>query len=339
MSAVKKFIFVDGVMKLNPAYGAGPAGGPAKPPPPPTEQLAVVSTMDDIMGSQEAQKLQTGKEGKLADSMVSSFEIMMDEDYLKQFHATTDLNGNALIEQLSLYFARYETPIGLLNKILALVQYKLDFILDDSGSMMCDSDVKMSEGCEHVKKNVTFDSNTLMTRWQEAEHRLHIFIDIISFVPTKGIKVSFMNSSRVLELSQDGKTPDQFKAYAHDLIHTTMTTTTRPYGGTPTYRVLSSAFNEATTSAHPIMIYFFTDGVPSDRSAEDVSKMVVNRPNPQRTPLTFLTCTDKDSEAQWMKDVRHVIFCNFICFIRCFVMYLSINVTFTAVRRPSTMGG
>jgi hypothetical protein len=300
MTTEKKFIFVDGVMKANPKYnGAGVSTAPK-------EQLRVVSTMDEIMQSSEAQAAQTGTAGQLSTSMISSLEMIMDEDYLKQFNAATNLDGGALVEQLSQYFARYETPIGLLNKILALQMYKLIFIVDDSGSMASSTDVYLKDACSFVKGTAAFNPATFMTRWQEAENRLHIFVDIVSFIPTKGIKISFMNSSAVLNLVQDGKSPDQFKAYAHDLIHTTMTTSARPSGGTPTYRVLSAAFNEAAASSDPHNIYFFTDGVPSDRSTKDVSKLVVSRPNPQHTPLTFLTCTDQTSEAQWMKDVRFI---------------------------------
>jgi hypothetical protein len=303
MSAVveKKFIFVNGVMKPNPNYkGAGVTAAP-------TEQLQVVSTMEEVTESCAAQEEQTGSAGQLASSMVASLDIFTGNDYLQSLHVTDNVEGGTLIDQLSTYFARYETPIGLLNKILALQMYVLVFIVDDSGSMSLATDVFLKDGCDYVKGNESFAPTTKMTRWQEAENRLHIFIDIISFVPTKGIRVSFMNSSTVLELSQDGKTPDQFKANAHNLIHTTMTTTTKPYGRTPTYRVLSAAFANASNSKVPHNIYFFTDGVPSDRTPEEVCKLVVSRPNPQHTPLTFLTCTDETSEAQWMKDVSNLI--------------------------------
>jgi hypothetical protein len=322
----KKFIFVNGVMQKNPAYhdpsipvavavaaavpvaSAPPMPGvptpPPPPPPPKQEYLAVVSTMDDIMKAQTAQKDSTGKDGQMSASMISSMEIVMDDDYLSMFKCPTPLDGGELVEELSNYFAAYETPIGLLNKLIALCQYKLTFIVDDSGSMLLPTDVHLKEGNIFVRGSAPVDPNAMMTRWQEAENRLHIFIDIVSYVPTKGIKIVFLNNPEVIHLNQAGKSPQQFNAWAHNLVHTTMTTKVKPLGSTPTYRVLTAAFAEATTSPDPILVYLFTDGEPSDRHSDDVSEMIVKRPNPQRTPITFITCTDQTSEAQWMKDVR-----------------------------------
>ena len=50
-----------------------------------------------------------------------------------------------LYQGLMDYFIIYEIPIGLLNKLLELRNYRLNFMIDDSGSMQAASDAKKSE--------------------------------------------------------------------------------------------------------------------------------------------------------------------------------------------------
>ena len=54
--------------------------------------------------------------------------------------------------------------------------------------------------------------------------------------------------------------------------------------------------------------YFFCDGEPNGgrRDVELIREMVVNRRDPAHNPLTFLTCTGDDDQAEWMKEVEEV---------------------------------
>lgn len=54
------------------------------------------------------------------------------------------------------------------------------------------------------------------------------------------------------------------------------------------------------------MHYLLTDGVPSDRPYEAVADLVKYRPNPERNPITFLSCSNEDSEVEWMKEVEEI---------------------------------
>lgn len=59
-------------------------------------------------------------------------------------------NSQDLYQGLMDYFVIYEIPIGLLNKLLELRNYRLNFMIDDSGSMMNHSDAAMSEATQHM---------------------------------------------------------------------------------------------------------------------------------------------------------------------------------------------
>lgn len=140
-----------------------------------------------------------------------------------------------------------------------------------------------------------------MTRLQEEENRLHIFIDILSFIPTKGMNFFMMNSPQLdFSLEQAGKAPDAFKFEAHAKIRETFENLTM--GATPTNRILMKSFADAAQhSSVPTAHFLLTDGVPSDASATAIGRLIKNRVNPLQNPLTLISCTNVDSECKLSK--------------------------------------
>lgn len=161
--------------------------------------------------------------------MSSSVDIMQDGEYLKKFGdgpATSGLDGGVFLDLLSQWFARYEAPIGLINKLLALSEYKLNFIIDDSVSMGSDTDVAMSSATTFLKtrhsnnKRVCCSqkNQALMTRWEEAEDRLHILLDVVALIPTGEVCISCLNGKTVLKLAHHGQGPEAFARDAHEQV-------------------------------------------------------------------------------------------------------------------------
>lgn len=95
MSAPPKYIFVNGVMKLNPAHAAATGSAPSTAPP---DSLAVVSSMGDVAAATEVQASNSGAPMQLSDSTVSSLEMMMDSGYTQGFGAPTPLDGSTLLD-------------------------------------------------------------------------------------------------------------------------------------------------------------------------------------------------------------------------------------------------
>jgi hypothetical protein len=295
-----KYIFENGVMKINPKYGNFPGVAPQSLP----NALAVPQTTEDVFAGNEAYTKATGQNMEMPDTFVQTVTIIQDDYYLKQFNSATNLDGSKIIEELCTVFAKYEIPIGLMNKLLALHQYVLHFLIDDSGSMCSHTDVPLRDATEHILSKLPHvpEASVMMSRWQEAENRLHIFIDFIAFIPVKGIKVTFLNNKSELSFHHEpGRTPAEFRTYMHNQV--TQAFSKGPHGGTPTYGALSNAISLANSSQHPVNIYFFTDGEPSDESPEQVCKLVAGRKNPEKCPITFITCTDDVADSQWMSDV------------------------------------
>jgi hypothetical protein len=176
----RKYIFINGVMKLNPnwnqtqptpspapvqtmtpiptptpvlASSSSSTPAPSEPPTltiPVVEPLQVISSLDDIIQATDAQSDATGVSMQLADTTVRAINNTQGDEYLSQVGAApatgagagagagagnaTDSN-NVVLEGLTQLFSQYEIPIGLINKLLALADYRLNFIIDDSGSM------------------------------------------------------------------------------------------------------------------------------------------------------------------------------------------------------------
>jgi hypothetical protein len=254
--AEPKYIFENGIMKLNPKHVSIPGVAPQSL----SNSLATPQTTSDVFDGNEAYKKATGLNMPVPDTLVQSVTIIQDDYYLNQFNSATNLDGAKIIDELCTSFAKYEIPIGLMNKLLALHQYVLHFLIDDSGSMWNNTDVPVREATEHILKKLSRvpDASKKMTRWQEAENRLHIFIDFIAFIPVKGIKVTFLNDETELNFHHEpGRTPSEFRNHMHTQV--VQAFSKGPSGGTPTYAALSKAFNEAIVSPYPVSIYFFTD--------------------------------------------------------------------------------
>jgi hypothetical protein len=219
-----------------------------------------------------------------------------------------EVSEGELFEGLSLYFAQYEVPVGLLSKVLKLRDYRINLLVDDSGSMMSSTDVTFREATSHIGRGAQHSPDALLTRMQEAENRLHIMFDILSYVPTKGIHMTFMNTSTSMTFEQQGKTPAAFQAEAHQRIseqfaHLTM-------GATPTMKILTNSLKDAADHPeHPTSHYLLTDGCPSDCSVSTLASVISKRALPERNPITLISCTNVDSECEWMKEVRHTAHC------------------------------
>lgn len=126
--------------------------------------------------------------------------------------------------------------------------------------------------------------------------------DMLSYIPTKGITMTFMTTPKVLTFEQAGKSPQQFQAEAHATISDTFANL--KMGVTPTKKILQDSLRDAAAhSEHPTSHYLLTDGVPSDVSVSELARIINKRENPERNPLTLISCTNVDSECEWMKEV------------------------------------
>jgi hypothetical protein len=275
-------------MKLNPAYKKwkdSQNGGAATTGPVMAQALPIVSNMDDHA------KLNSdlGEEIPLAESTNATIEMMQEPEISLEAGMAPD----AMVDELGRILAKHECPLGLMNKLLMISEFdELDFIIDDSGSMSLNSD--------------TVDSFTRMpqTRWQEAHARLKEIVELLAYLPFKQIKIEFLNRPNIVVLTRQGRDPRTFLAAAYQEIDQAFMNP--PSGSTPALEKLQETI--LMGEGRSIARYFFGDGRPNggDYAQQEIVRILVNRPNPSGNPITFLSCTNEDSQVEWMKDAEEV---------------------------------
>lgn len=225
---------------------------------------------------------------KLSEATTTAFEMYQDPDINRK----TGMTSDNVIDKIGSVFRKYEIPMGMMNKLLELQNYSyLEFIIDDSGSMGSISDSKDPQGRS-------------MTRWQEAVSRLKSLIEIIAHVPTPPIIIKFLNRHDIVNLVHNGEPPEQFIQKANSEID--RVTYREPDGRTPARESLERSLREG--QGKRVSRYFFCDGEPNggENDKNQIKQMLIRRQDPAGNPMTFLSCTGDDQEAEWMKEVEEV---------------------------------
>ena len=167
--APKKYVKINGIMKLNPVWkkwkeqqaGAPPATTVADP----SQALPVVTNMEDHEALSGASVAAGGPEIALSESTNATIEMMQEPEIAVQ----AGMTGDDMVDELGTILNKYEVPMGLMNKLMMLSEYDvLEFLIDDSGSMTLNSD--------------TTDKITgkPQTRWQECHKCVSIlFVNLL----------------------------------------------------------------------------------------------------------------------------------------------------------------
>jgi len=289
MSSSEKFISKDGVLIRNPAYVA----------PVPSKKVTTSKTAIDYPCTQQdlelAQELTeaNGKTFEVPMATAVALEAIVDDSITTKFNC--EIDADEVLRKLTEEFARYEVPLGLLNKLLILTEWDLHFIIDDSGSMSMNSDGDCSDFGNYMTLNY-HKKNGVITRWEEVQNNVHNMLDILAYIPIN-ITVSYMNRKVVHMFKRNGDSPDVFKENSHKAIMAEFKS--GPNGGTPTDSALQSAL-----SSHKVktLTYLFTDGEPNN-GAKSVENVIASRKNVSNMPVTFISCTNEDSATEWMKGI------------------------------------
>jgi hypothetical protein len=267
-----KYKFVNGVMVNTEEQKA-----PSAPP-----KLEIITNQDDLMEACGDYKMAYNSDMKIPEPTANALEHCSNDD----------------LDRLGLLFGIYEVPIGLLPRLLALKNYDIQIILDDSGSMCANTDSKVKDLYSMYMQTVMsgFNPDSRLTRWNEEEDRLFLMLQFLTQIDTGKITISFMNRSDTFVINGKENKND---ASINERIHKVFMS--GPSGGTPTLKCMRKALEP---HAKPTIIYLMTDGVPSDTSVEELAKYLEKRPDPKNSPLTLISCTDKDEEAEWMKELE-----------------------------------
>ncbi len=112
-AAPKKYVKINGVMKLNPEYKkwqeAQTGVGTATSLPNSAQALPEVSSMEDHMQLNN----DLGTNIPLAESTDATIEIMQEPE----FCVDAGMNPDTMVDEIGAVLSKYEVPMGLLNKV------------------------------------------------------------------------------------------------------------------------------------------------------------------------------------------------------------------------------
>ncbi len=273
---------------------------PSAPPPPYQKDTPSGDGVDEVKTSQDAQ---------------ATMSIYQSSGYLQQVDVP-NAQANAFMDGLAAIFGRNEIPLPLISKLMCLEGALLHFKVDDSGSMSNPSSVKIKDACLYVRSRFKAQySDIFLTRWQEAEDRLHTLVELLAYIPTAKIKVSAFDRERqegsFFVLDRNGKTPEVFIKDAHAQIDNFFKAA--PSGNTPILCNLQNMLCESerlrgANTDQRSALYILTDGEPSGGAGEidQIKNLLQARQNGQANPVTFLACSNEEKDYKWMHEVEEV---------------------------------
>lgn len=310
LNSTPKYICQNGRVLLNPNYNSGVGNFVPSAPPPSYEEamkrpLTTVSSLQDQMEISDVTNL--GVPQKFQDTLTA----IQAPTFVSAYDAK-GVDGGTLVDGLNRVFQQNEIPIGLMSKLTAFKGAKLHFKIDDSGSMSWDSNLKISDFSPYMRKKVGDSKKQYASRWQEAEDRLHILMELLAYIPTDSIVLSFFDRDKPgkqIILDRKGKSPEAFIGNAHKAIDQFFNKI--PDGGTPILANLTNMLEEADrtrgNSDIKTMHYLLSDGEPSG-AAEEIRRIknLLRYRNAASNPVTFLSCSNDRKDYAWMHEVEEI---------------------------------
>mmetsp|Transcript_21464 Transcript_21464/g.52885 ORF Transcript_21464/g.52885 Transcript_21464/m.52885 type:complete len:167 (-) Transcript_21464:1050-1550(-) len=129
----KKYIKINGVMKMNPEYKRWKemqsGGMPATTVPNPSQALPIISTMEEHEQFNSDIVAAGGKEIPLAESTNATIEMMQEPE----ISCEAGMSPDTMVDELGAILNKYEVPMGLMNKLMMLSEYQvLEFMIGTS---------------------------------------------------------------------------------------------------------------------------------------------------------------------------------------------------------------
>lgn len=169
-------------------------------------------------------------------------------------------------------FQKYEISSLFREKLENLQDFKIVFIVDDSGSM----NAPIDDGGPHS------------TRWAELKDVVKTAIDIGSIYGS--LDIDFLNRNGVMNINSY----DQVQHYFHE----------DPNGRTPLTTALNSVLNRYQTLETKILIVIATDGVPDD--LDSFKRSLLNK-NHSKFYISFLACSDNEEDIGYLNELDNTI--------------------------------
>ena len=171
-------------------------------------------------------------------------------------------------DKINRLFQKYEISHLFREKLEKLSDFKIVFIVDDSGSM-----------------NTPLDGNgPHSTRWDELKQVVETTTDIGSIY--SNLDINFLNRQGMMEVSS-------FKQVSHLFSES-------PNGTTPLSLALQNVLRMYENYNSKVLIVIATDGVPNNL---DLFKRTLMNKNHSKFYVSFLACSDNDNDVGYLNEL------------------------------------
>jgi transcription elongation factor Elf1 len=167
-----------------------------------------------------------------------------------------------LLSNLSRFAMEKEIKPSYVPLLAKLAAYDVVVVCDDSGSM-----------------GEAASDDSPLTRWQELKQDVRMLLSALQWFG-KPADFYFLNEGRCTDVRSYEQVAFMFDR--------------DPSGATPIVRTLRNVWRDRHVSVgveRPLLVFLFTDGLPSGESLDD---WIRRRPNPQSTFFSIVLCTDDD---------------------------------------------
>mmetsp|Transcript_35634 Transcript_35634/g.65302 ORF Transcript_35634/g.65302 Transcript_35634/m.65302 type:complete len:285 (-) Transcript_35634:96-950(-) len=184
------------------------------------------------------------------------------------------------LSRLQAILEKFEVSIADAQDLVALEDYKIVMVCDDSGSMQRSA----------VPASMRRLGEAQLTRWQELQSTASLIVDIACCFDKEGVDTYFLNRKKIPKVT--GPDDKRFVFAFRD----------PPQGSTPLTRVVNEAVNECA-GERPVLMIVLTDGEP-DGGARPFIRMVRDVVSKSSTSakvkFQIMACTPEEDEVEWL---------------------------------------
>eukprot|EP01060_Flectonema_neradi_P004145 TRINITY_DN12721_c0_g1_i1.p1 TRINITY_DN12721_c0_g1~~TRINITY_DN12721_c0_g1_i1.p1 ORF type:complete len:298 (+),score=50.10 TRINITY_DN12721_c0_g1_i1:70-963(+) len=170
---------------------------------------------------------------------------------------------------------KYKITITDKNELMALLEYDIVFVCDDSGSMNMQ------------------DRGMNNSRWQELRQTVATLVELACYLDPDGVDVHFLNRPGIFGITSADH-PDLLASFSKS-----------PMGSTPLCEAIEQKIipKYESTQGDKILLVIATDGEPNGGSARFKSLMedlLYKRRTSKTYKIQIMACTNNESEIAWL---------------------------------------
>lgn len=188
------------------------------------------------------------------------------------------------LQKLQQVLDRFEVSIAEANDLVALQEYEVMLIIDDSGSMSLPAAPASQR---------SLMAPGVASRWDELKTTVALIVDIATCFDESGLDFFFLNRGYLqgIRSSQD---PQFLNAFASG-----------PSGTTPLTESLQMVANQYH-GEKPVLLFILTDGEPNGGPKvfeKELKKMVTRKSTDRTFRVQIMACTGEDDAVGYLNDI------------------------------------